>query len=336
MGVAVTRDKAGRTRYRITFRRDGRRLVDRLLPAGLTREAADREYARIVSDWHDRERLGIQPLPLISTVAREYARRIAPQQKSKHASDNIRAIAPHILGRTLDQARAVTEDIKAALAHQAAASIAMRVSFVRTLCRYAVKWGLTDRDWGITIERPVVRNQRQLYLDRYELAKILRHMPDARMRRACWQLYYSGLRRGELWSATIENNCYVIPDTKNGSPRIVPIVLPIRKIAGHPGCWKDALSKAFTRAVQRAGTRPYHLHDLRHSTASELLNRHAPLHIVAEILGHKDLRSTRRYAHLALENKREWLEIAASPRQAVDSAKGSSETQSLPPRKRAA
>lgn len=41
-----------------------------------------------------------------------------------------------------------------------------------------------------------------------------------------------------------------------------------------------------------------HLHDLHHSTASERVNAEVDLFTVGAVLGHKDPRSTKRYAHL--------------------------------------
>ena len=44
-----------------------------------------------------------------------------------------------------------------------------------------------------------------------------------------------------------------------------------------------------------------HLHDLRHSTASEMINARVDLYTVGAVLGHTDPRSTKRYAHLRHE-----------------------------------
>lgn len=43
-----------------------------------------------------------------------------------------------------------------------------------------------------------------------------------------------------------------------------------------------------------------HLHDLRHSTASAMTNEEVNLYTVGAVLGHKDPKSTQRYANLAL------------------------------------
>jgi site-specific recombinase XerD len=41
------------------------------------------------------------------------------------------------------------------------------------------------------------------------------------------------------------------------------------------------------------------LHDLRHSVASDAINDGVPLEVVGKMLGHKNYRTTQRYAHIA-------------------------------------
>jgi site-specific recombinase XerD len=45
------------------------------------------------------------------------------------------------------------------------------------------------------------------------------------------------------------------------------------------------------------------LHDIRHSTASALINAGVDLYTVGQVLGHKSLASTARYAHLDMRSK---------------------------------
>ena len=54
-------------------------------------------------------------------------------------------------------------------------------------------------------------------------------------------------------------------------------------------------------AMNAAGFERLRLHDLRHSTASSLINAGTDLYTVGAVLGHKDSRSTQRYSHLAKE-----------------------------------
>ena len=53
------------------------------------------------------------------------------------------------------------------------------------------------------------------------------------------------------------------------------------------------------RACKRAGLRPVQWHVLRHTFASHLVMRGAPLKVVQELLGHATVEMTMRYAHLA-------------------------------------
>ena len=51
----------------------------------------------------------------------------------------------------------------------------------------------------------------------------------------------------------------------------------------------------------RAGMPDLRVHDLRHSFASFLVNAGRSLYEVQELLGHADIRTTSRYAHLSRE-----------------------------------
>lgn len=326
MGVGAFKDKKGRTRYRVTFSRDSRRLVDERLPPGTSKDQADEFYAKVARDWFNRERLGIEEIPLISAVIKDYEERVKPRLKSpRFFTHCVQAIAPHVLGKTLDQLHEVAEAVQKALAHQAPATIAHRVRFVRMLGRYALKRRMVKIDHGAGIEPPPFNNERQFYIDKRVMAQILRYARKP-VRMACWQLFYTGMRRGELYAANVTADAYVIPETKNGEPRIVPIPDPVRKFAGNPKITRNPLSKAFKRAAVAAGYPHLHLHDLRHSTASQLLNAGADLGVVGMILGHRSAQSTRRYAHLATATARRWLNFAAKSPQVIDPKAVLSET----------
>jgi len=59
----------------------------------------------------------------------------------------------------------------------------------------------------------------------------------------------------------------------------------------------------FEDAVKKAGLRNFTWHDLRHTFASRLAMADVNIRTVAELMGHKSIQMTMRYAHLAPEHK---------------------------------
>ncbi len=85
-------------------------------------------------------------------------------------------------------------------------------------------------------------------------------------------------------------------------------VFPARTLQGPfqglPKVWNDVRKKAEMPDLR--------LHDLRHSAASFALANGVPLEVIGRLLGHTDLKTTRRYAHLADAVAKQAAERAAS------------------------
>jgi integrase len=64
------------------------------------------------------------------------------------------------------------------------------------------------------------------------------------------------------------------------------------------------VKKAFGASLARAGIEDFRFHDLRHTFASHMVMRGATIKDVQELLGHKDIKMTIRYAHLSKEHKK--------------------------------
>jgi integrase len=123
----------------------------------------------------------------------------------------------------------------------------------------------------------------------------------------------TGMRQGEIVGIErcridLKKRFIVLPDTKNGEQRIVPLspkaiqvikALPA-SINGKlfPGLTTEAVKRAFIRAARRAKLEDFHFHDLRHEATSRLFALGLNPMEVAAITGHKTLQMLKRYTHL--------------------------------------
>jgi integrase len=88
---------------------------------------------------------------------------------------------------------------------------------------------------------------------------------------------------------------------------VFPSYLPRRKpnvadvVGPHP--YTD-LKNSFASALDRAEILDFRFHDLRHTFASRLVMEGADLNAVRELLGHKSIKMTSRYAHLSQNHKK--------------------------------
>lgn len=234
--MPITYEKARkRFHYQLHRHVDGQRIrAHKILPAGWSRAQAEEfdrlETARILAELHGLQRRAAS----IETAVHLYLTERASTLKSERSIiQDMAAIHAWYAGRTFDELPAISR----AYAHDSTrrldadghpdplkpATIKKRISLLRAACRYAWKHhGMGETDPGARLYLPPVRNERQTYLDRKTVLQIARTMaPDTRG--AALIAFYSGMRLGEIMRAKIEQGAFTLADTKNASPRHIPI-----------------------------------------------------------------------------------------------------------------
>ena len=136
-------------------------------------------------------------------------------------------------------------------------------------------------------------------------------------------LVLTGCRRNEILGLRWEDLDFDagemrLADSKTGA-RVVPMPPPAAKVleglprvAGNPwvfpgrkkGTGQRNINDSWDRIRKRAGLDGVRLHDLRHSYASRALALGEGLPMIGELLGHRKVQTTARYAHLARDSVR--------------------------------
>lgn len=135
----------------------------------------------------------------------------------------------------------------------------------------------------------------------------------------------TGLRRGELFSLkwmdiNLKTKIVTVQGetAKSGTTRHIPLNVEslevlknwkaqnkgeTRVFSGKDGARMDNIKSGWSTVVTNAKINNFRFHDLRHTFASNLVMKGVPLNTVRELLGHSDLKTTLRYAHLAPDHK---------------------------------
>ncbi len=300
--MPIYRDKrTGRWRFDFDVRVEGRRVRRRqLLPAGWTRAQAaafDRkEGAALHAIAH-----GIsKPRHLIDEAVTRYRRdRLANLKAGPGTWREIQATRDWWTGRGIGELHIVCAEY-AADQHGALApaTIANRIAYLRAACRWAWKvHGLADTDPGARVVQPAVRNARDITVTRAQMVALARACRHRGVRSVIRIAYYTGMRVGEILAAQRRPGLFVLADTKNSSPRIVPALPIISTAMRVPTPRRSEIDYYWPLARAACELEHVRLHDLRHSAATAMVNAGIDLATVGAVLGHKSHASTKRYAH---------------------------------------
>ena len=191
-------------------------------------------------------------------------------------------------------------------------------------------------DWEMVNEGVLkrIRKAKQLkgetkrlkYLTEEEAQRLINHS-DRFLKPIVITALNTGMRKSEILHLTwdrvdLKNRIILLDKTKNGERREIPmnqtlydvlLELP-RHISGYvfanPKTGKpyNNVKKSFGTALRKSHILDFRFHDLRHTFASWLVMKGVDLTTIKELLGHKDIKMTLRYSHLAPSHIRNAVE----------------------------
>jgi integrase len=212
---------------------------------------------------------------------------------------------------------------------RAAASVNRYLAALKTAFSRAVKNGKLERNPVKAVKMFKENNARVRYLKVEEEAALMGEIPEE-YRPIILVALHTGLRRGELFSLKRDNidfrtETITISRTKNGGIRHVPmnkvVMETLRRMPtrlkseyvfvsrlGIPINAHNFYGRVFKPALKRAGIKDFRFHDLRHTFASRLAMQGVSLLANKELMGHKTIAMTQRYAHLSPSHLKEAVE----------------------------
>jgi integrase len=196
---------------------------------------------------------------------------------------------------------------------------------LRNMFNKAVEWELLDESPMERLKFLPENNARLRYLSMDDCDKLLQACIAPHMRFMVMLALHTGMRLGEIFNLKLEdldfsNGSILIRDSKNGHPRHIPMDSAVRDLLSSyipslgtshvfpsaSGGRLSTVQKAFRNARIRAGMPELHFHDLRHTFASQWVMNGGDLYVLKDILGHKSIAMTQRYAHLSQRLNRRW------------------------------
>lgn len=190
----------------------------------------------------------------------------------------------------------------------------------------AILWGIrTDNVNPCRSVKRYKEDKRERFLKTEEHQRLGEALDTARLTmpeavNAFRLLILTGCRLREIqclkWEyVDLDERVLRLPDSKNGARTVqlgdgaISVLRSITRLKDNPyvitgtktGAHLTDLQKPWRRIRKEAGLCDVRIHDLRHSFASDALELGEDLTMIGKLLGHRDLKSTARYAHLKNE-----------------------------------
>lgn len=254
-----------------------------------------------------------------------------PNNKSWRKSDlhNINTLKTSFGGRYLYEInQQMVEKFKAERMKEVSpARVNRNLACLKCMFNRAIEWGKAKENPVKKIKMLKENNKRLRYLEKEESERLVNACKE-HLRPIVIAALNTGMRKGEILGLKWENvdlnrDMIYVLDTKNGDKREIPINKRLKevligiknnsdspfvfcKMNGEP--YRNPVV-SFKYAMNTCGIENFRFHDLRHTFASHLVMAGVDLNTVRELLGHKSLAMTLRYAHLSPEHKRKAVEI---------------------------
>ncbi len=257
--------------------------------------------------------------------ARDFIDHYSKQNKRSWKRDEVslRTLKPFFKGKMLkDIDSFLVERYKAKRKTEVSnATFNRELAFMKTMFNKAVEWKRLEMNPLQNFKKLKENNGRMRILKSEEMKRLL-DVANGHLKPILIIALNTGMRRGEILSlkwgnVNLSKRSIHIEDSKSGRSRDIPMnALVIEALSAirqdhvyvfyNPttdGPLKD-IKTAFKTACKNAEIKGLRFHDLRHTTATRMVEAGVDLVTVSRILGHSSLAMVLRYSHPTPENMR--------------------------------
>ncbi|MFH1823770.1 MAG: tyrosine-type recombinase/integrase [Candidatus Firestonebacteria bacterium] len=200
------------------------------------------------------------------------------------------------------------------------------LSVLRRIYNLGIKWGKISHNPVNFVEFYKESSGRVRFLTKEEIERLLANCYGY-LKDIVKIALLTGMRKGEMLGLKMtnidfNNNLIILDKTKNDEIREIPMSREVREILwrlcaskrkkdfifvtkGKKRYSRNGVRTAFGTALSNAGIDNFRFHDLRHTFASHLVMSGVDIVTVQKLLGHKDIKMTMRYSHLAPKFKQD-------------------------------
>jgi integrase len=207
------------------------------------------------------------------------------------------------------------------------ATVNRELACLKHIFTMAIQWNKAEANPVKKVKLFRENNQRVRYLEKEEAERLVSNCKGY-LKRIVIIALNTGMRKGEIlrvkWTdIDFKNNVIYLLDTKNGDKKEVLINDMVKRALIQQPKYKDGpyafcnrdgrpfrdIRKSFIAALKKSGIINFRFHDLRHTFASQLVMSGVDLNTVRELMGHKSIRMTLRYAHLSPAHKKRAVDV---------------------------
>jgi len=207
------------------------------------------------------------------------------------------------------------------------ATVNRELACMKHMFNLSIKWKKASKNPVTEVKFFKENNKRLRFLSEEEIHRLI-ECSSPQLKPIVITAITTGMRLNEILSLQwkdidFDTNLIILDETKGGSSRKIPINDVLKEILfelknksvnefvfensfGKP--YKDVRT-TFRTALNKSGIKDVTFHTLRHTFASHLVMANVNLKTVQELLGHRTIQMTMRYAHLSAKHKQQAVNI---------------------------